>query len=191
MYTSVGDTIVGMMLFYILLTPSGTAWSVDSWRKKTAAIDRQFPAQAWMSYLIEFQLSFLYVASALAKIQGSTWLSGGALEMILRNPRLRAWDYSFIVDSEVGQNFLRVSTLGIISWELLFPLLMFHPRTRLFAIFSGILFHLSILALIKIHLFGVIMIAIYIILLPEDWFPRFEAALKKAPQKVPFRGTSR
>lgn len=172
---SYADSIIRIILLYLSLAPTGAAWSLDSRRKASPSfLDHVLLSERWVLLLMQIHICYIYCSTGLAKLEGKYWIQGDALDIVLQNIRLRRWDLSFMTTQPIWQKILRVVTWIVLFWEISFPLLMLSKLTRYFALIIGVAVHLGIILLMKVHWFGYIMLASYIIFIPESWFDRIE-----------------
>lgn len=91
------DAMMSVALFYLMLAPSGAAYSVDrliTWyRYRVRHSDRSgaLPVEKSVSAnfvlrLFQIHFAIIYFASGTAKLQGSSWWNGTALWGVMANP---------------------------------------------------------------------------------------------------------
>ncbi|HUP56511.1 MAG TPA: DCC1-like thiol-disulfide oxidoreductase family protein [Bdellovibrionota bacterium] len=191
-----GDAVLRLMVFYVALSPSGLAWSIDAlvgrFREGAAALDRgdrnlerfQRPpglrmAPVWPLRLIQAQLCLIYFTTGMAKLHGVDWLNGNALGLVLLNPIFTRWDFSWIQGNHAFATAIMLMTWVTLAWEVGFPILILSRWGRWIAIAIGVGVHGGIITMLQIHWFGYIMIASYICLLPNDLFRRVEVLARR------------
>ncbi len=135
------DSVFRLVGFYLLLMPSGRAWSVDRW---LFAKDRDTCplAPAWSLRLLQLQMVVIFVAAALFKLGGTAWLDGTALSYVVR------LDDTFGRFQIPGLLFqipllVRLMTWTVVAVELFAPLFLWFRETRRWALLLIVLFHLS------------------------------------------------
>ncbi len=162
-----GDTVRGIILFYLMLTPCGAAWSLDAWwrrRKQPATTSMVSP---WALRMLFIQMTLIYFLNGLYKLLGASWWSGDTLYYVLGDLAL-----SRVSPLQIALPLwlLRVMTWGVMAWEVLFPLLVLTKWTRRLALIAGVAFHLGILATMELGGFVPYMLCLYLPLLPwDDW----------------------
>jgi hypothetical protein len=171
-----GDSVLRVILFYLCLAPVGEAWSVDAYRK---GIKRAPQVVGWPLLLIRFQVCVIYFTTGLLKLQGTLWLNGNALSLALVNPTYSKFNLYFLRNVPGMRIFLRICSWVSLAWEILFPVLILNKWSRYVAIGIGLVVHLSIILLMKIHWFGYLMIATYISFLPLGFFDWIERRVLK------------
>ena len=183
------DNLLLIMVFYLMLGPSGAAYSLDARR---AARRRGTPAEPlivpWAQRLIQLHLCLIYFNTAVLKCNGSTWLGGTAMHFVLNNPEIGRFDLSALCRYPLVINLLTHAGL-LIEFALAF-LLWFRP-TRTWAALGGICLHAGVLVVVNVPLFGELMTACYLTFLEPDELDtllRFLNPLKwfrKAPHANP------
>jgi hypothetical protein len=165
-----GDTVRGIILFYLMLTPCGAAWSLDAWwkaRKQPATIALVSP---WALRMLFLQMTLIYFLNGLYKLLGASWWTGDTLYFVLGDIALAR-----VSPLQIPQPLwlLRLMTWGVMAWEVLFPLLVLAKWPRRLALFAGVAFHLGIFATMEIGGFVPYMLCLYLPLLPwDDWLVR-------------------
>lgn len=160
------DNLLLIMLFYLMLAPSGAAYSLDARREArrrgTAAEPIIVP---WAQRLIQLHLCLIYLDTAVLKCSGSTWLGGAALHYVLNNREVGRFDFSGLCQYPLLINILTISTL-LAEFALAF-LLWFRP-TRVGMALVGLALHASVLFVVNVPLFGELMTACYLTFLDPD-----------------------
>lgn len=170
-----GDSVLRVILFYLCLAPVGEAWSVDAYRKGIKKIPQ---VVGWPLFLIRFQVCVIYFTTGLLKLQGTYWLNGNALSLALVNPTYAKFNLYFLRNIPGMRLFLKICSWITLAWEVLFPVLILNKWSRYIAIGIGLVVHLGIILLMKIHWFGYLMIATYISFLPVEFFDWLEGAIR-------------
>ena len=168
------DAVLKMMCFYLMLSPSGNCWSVDAnlcSKPQTVAI--------WPLRLVQFQIALIYFVSGWVKFQSPEWLDGTIMQYVLIHLQYSRWDGWAIIDKPMMTGLLTGLAGFIRWWELLFPLLLLNTNTRKLSILIGILFHVGLLLSMNLRWFAVIMLALYLALIANRSFLRFEEELLK------------
>lgn len=188
------DALLLILLFYLMLSPCGAAYSLDARR---AARRRGTPAESlivpWAQRLIQLQLCLIYFDTAALKCHGSTWLDGTALHFVLNNPEIGRFDLSALASYTLVLNAL---TYGALFVEFALAFLLWFRPTRPWVALAGLGLHAGVLLVINVPLFGEMMTACYLTFLtpgeldrvldvvnPLRWF-RHRAA---SPPVVPGR----
>jgi len=137
------DTVFRLVGFYLMLMPSGQAWSLDSLlckRYRAPGACRLVPA--WSLRLLQLQMTVLFVAAGLHKLGGNSWLEGTALSYV---GRLDDTFGRFPVPSFLFEVPLlaRLMTWSVIVVEIFVLGLLWFRETRHAALAILVFFHLS------------------------------------------------
>lgn len=187
------DTMMSILLFYLMIGKSGAALSVDRWIQKRRAIrasiercgsiddrTRAFLAAPPPSALaglairlIQVHFCFIYLASGLSKLKGAAWWDGSAIWDVMVNPEftlLRYPWYEWAVRqlAEVKPLYHAFITGG--AWftlflEIAFPFLVW-TRWRPFMVWCALLLHAGIGILMGLNLFELMMMAMLLAYIP-------------------------
>jgi hypothetical protein len=173
------DTLLMIMLFYLMLSPCGAAFSIDSIR---ATLKRGTEADSlilpWAQRLVQLQLCLIYFDTAVLKCNGATWLNGTAIHYVLNNPEVGRFGLEPLSQYPLAINLLSYAAL-FVEFALAF-LLWFRP-TRPWVILAGIGLHVGVLLTVNVPLFGELMTACYLTFLtpeelgaldPREWLRR-------------------
>jgi hypothetical protein len=160
------DNLLLVLVFYLMLAPSGAAYSLDARR---AARRRGTLAEPlivpWAQRLIQLQLCLIYLNTALIKCNGSTWMGGTALHYVLNNPEVGRFDFSALGAYPILVNLLTHAAL-FSEFALAF-LLWFRPTRRWVALL-GLGLHGGVLFFVNVPLFGELMTTCYLTFLDPD-----------------------
>jgi hypothetical protein len=166
-----GDDTLQVGLFLLMLAPCGRALSVD------ALLFRRPPLVApWPVRLIQLQLCVVYLTTGVVKLAGEgigpnhlptgTWWDGTSVHYALNYTIMSRWSYAqFPVPLWLTAPLTYVS----VWWEALFPLLVLWRRSRPWALWFGVLFHVGIWLTIEVGWFSFYTLAFYGVWVP-DWF---------------------
>ncbi|QTE23456.1 HTTM domain-containing protein [Polaribacter cellanae] len=142
---------ISVLSFLLIFLPANAYFSVDAYNKK-----KQFSfVPKWTIDSIKIVLGIVYFYAGLAKIN-SDWL--------FRAMPLKIWlpskyDLPFIGETIMQQDwfFYAMSWAGML-YDLAIPFLLLYKRTRLFAFFMVVFFHVFTRVLFPIGMFPFIMI---------------------------------
>ncbi len=108
------------------------------------------------------QLALIYFLSGYDKLLSAAWRSGDAIYSIQH--------LDFFVNERFSSTFSQQASLYfawlIISFELLFPILIWIRKIRLPFLIVGVVFHIGIIIFLNLPDFGIIMILSYLIFYP-------------------------
>src|SRR5262249_6835471 len=137
-----GDTIRGIILFYLMLCPCGAAWSIDSrLKRKQRPPGAAVVVSPWPIRLLFMQLVFIYFMNGMSKIFSFYWRDGTTLYYVLHDLTLTRFSYA---ELPVAYWMTKVLTWTVLIWELSFPLLVIWRPIRIIALIFGVGFHLGI-----------------------------------------------
>jgi hypothetical protein len=161
-----GDQVRGITLFYLMLTPCGAAWSLDSWlarlRGRRAGPVYVYP---WALRLLFVQMVYIYFVNGVYKAFSADWIGGGSLYHVWCDLTLTRFSYA---QFPVPYVLTQLMSWTVLAWELSFPLLVLVRWTRPVALLFGVAFHLGIFATLELGGFGPYMLVLYLPLLPWD-----------------------
>jgi hypothetical protein len=157
------QTILTWLMYLAVCGASGQALSVDRLlaRRRFAPSAPSVPPPATVSAnlglrLIQLHLCLIYVASGLAKLQGSSWWNGEALMTVLLFPEYRTGDFSWVAAYPRLVNFLTHFSVGI---EIVYPVLIWVRVLRPLMILGMVLLHFGIDQTLGLTEFSLAMIA--------------------------------
>jgi hypothetical protein len=138
--------------------------------------------RAWVSSMAyrfaQIQLCIIYAFSGWEKLKGAAWWNGEALWSVIANPQMARFDFSWM--SHLPLVLVGVAYLTLI-WEIYFPVLVWLPRWRIPTLFIGVMFHLSIVGMMKLAFFGFLMISTYVLFLTDREVEAVWSAFKRVP----------
>lgn len=188
------DTMMNIILFYLMIGNSGAALSIDRliarYRASRASLLRSggidANTRAFLACpppsssaglglrLIQIHFCFIYMAAGLSKLKGAAWWEGKAFWDVIANPEFTLMPYSFY---EKGLQWMVTNkafyyTVTIITcWFTLFieigaPFLLW-TRLRWFMILSATTMHAIIAVLMGLNLFELLMIIMLVAFFPD------------------------
>lgn len=186
------DQILSLLMFYLMIGPSGQTYSVDSllkrlWRSFRAGQRQPLHGEppvaksisAGLSLrLIQVHYCIIYFFAGTAKLQGQTWWTGDALWRVIANFEYQS--ISLVWLSRYPE-LLQLMTHVIILWEISFAYLIWVRPLRPLILTIGVLMHLSIGAFLGMWTFGLAMIFGYVAFLEPQMIRRLI--------RVPFAGS--
>ncbi|MCI0655000.1 MAG: HTTM domain-containing protein [Methylococcaceae bacterium] len=159
------DAILRVMLFYLLWSPCGNAFSIDA-----RLHHRRQQAEIWPLRMIQIQLALVYLFSGWVKFHSPEWMNGTILQTVLIHPEYSRWNFNSLMNQPVFLKTLCLTSAFIMGWEILFPVLIVFRRTRVAAVATGLMFHGGLLVFMHLRLFSVIMLVLYIAWIPIHCF---------------------
>jgi hypothetical protein len=176
------DRLIRIVLLILVLSPAGRVWSLDA-RLETGSFRGDLaPRAAWPRYLIVTQLVITYFGAGLAK-GGTHWYPWGgynALYLTLQDPIFSVVAGAPWLEQPVPYFATRVATAVTHLWELAAPLVLLAAHYRRTAdrpgrirrafnrfpvrnvyVVLGIVFHLSLAAVLRLGIFPFAMLACF------------------------------
>jgi uncharacterized membrane protein YphA (DoxX/SURF4 family) len=135
------DPLFRLLGFYLLLMPSGRAWSLD--KRLFGGNSECCPlSPAWSLRLLQLQMTVVFIAAGLSKLGGDAWVDGVALSYVGQLDDLfgRFPVPHFLFETPL---LVRLMTWAVIAVELIAPLFLWFRETRRWALLIIVLFHLS------------------------------------------------
>lgn len=180
------DLVSRPLLFFACFASLGDVWSVDAWLRSRRGDPVPRRGVIWPLRMMQVSVVLVYVFSLPAKpIDDRAWLDGTALYYVMasenwgRFPALAPLFYHWPVSAGL--------TFGTLVVEALFPVLVWHARTRWIALGSLGALQLGIAVLVgHVFNFNVAMLAGFLLFVPE---PMYVRALAQMP--VRWRGRRR
>ena len=188
------DTMMNILLFYLMIGNSGAALSLDrliaryravrASLRRSGTIDantRAFLAcpppsmSAGLALrLIQVHFCFIYVAAGLSKLKGETWWNGRAFWDVVVNPEFTLMQYPWYENTLrwlISVKFVYHFITSTAVWLTLFveiagPFLLW-TRLRWLMIFLATAMHAAIGVLMGLNLFELLMIVMLLAFLPD------------------------
>ena len=131
-----GDELFRTGLFYLILAPSGAAWSLDHlwWKPGPALIS------AWPVRLLQIQFCLIYLANGVVKLNAD-WLRGEAVYWVLNDAAVARWPYCRF---PVPLLLCRLASWGTLVFEIGFPFFVLFRPLRPWLLATGVAFHAGI-----------------------------------------------
>lgn len=154
------DQINAMLAFYLALSPSGDALSIDQYRR-----GRRTGSEPWAAApsiganigirLIQFHMCVIYLFAGLAKLEGLSWWDGYAMWQAFANYEYQTLDLTWLAAHDYVWNFITHAT---IVWEVSYCSLIWFPLLRPLVIGMAIVTHVGIGMCLGMWTFGLIML---------------------------------
>jgi hypothetical protein len=182
------DTMMIILLTYLMIGPSGAALSLDHWlkrrrEKRRLGLDHlpALPPEPTVganlaTRLIQVHFCIIYLASGLSKLLGSAWWSGTAPNLVLLNYEFAPFNvgaYSWAVYTaskhrwlwELGASAGVVFTLVV---EIGLPFLIWNRSTRWLFVCGSVLLHTAIGLTMGLTSFSLMMLAMLLAFVPPE-----------------------
>jgi hypothetical protein len=185
------DTMMNLALFYLMLGPSGAAFSVDRllarwWTARQSGarlgslLERTSPPPLISANLIQrlMQVHFciIYLSAGTSKLQGPAWWSGTALWGCMANyefaPMHLAIYNNFIIWLSKHRTMWELTLSGqavfTLFLELGFPFLVWVRRLRPWMIGGAVLLHTGIAVIMGLGTFSLFMLCLVLAFVPGE-----------------------
>ena len=153
------DDTNAMLAMYLMVGPSGAAYSVDRWLKRRwaagqLAIEPSIGANVAIR-LLQLHMCVIYLFSGIGKIQGENWWNGNAILMAVANQEYQSLNATWLIHYRWLASLLAHIT---VFWEASYCVLVWPRLTRpiVLAVAAGV--HLGIGAFLGMWTFGLAMI---------------------------------
>ena len=165
------DSLLVIMLFYTMLSPSGAAYSLDARREARRRGTLAEPLIVpWAQRLIQVQVCLIYFVTAVLKCNGQTWLNGTALHFVLNHTEMHRFRLDPLTQYPLAVNAL---TLAGLLTEFALAFFLWFRATRPWTILAGVALHVGILFMVNVPIFGELSVACYLTFLAPDELDAF------------------
>jgi hypothetical protein len=178
------DTMMNLLLIYLMIGPGGAALSVDDWlrrrRDRAAGVgDRLSPPLATATLatrLIQINFCLIYLAAGTSKLLGGSWWNGTALWGTVANsyfaPLDQAWytaGLQFLSEHRLlWEVTMAAGCLYTLALEIGFPFLVWLPRWRWWMVSGSVLLHAGIGLCMGLVTFGLFMLCMVMSFAPPE-----------------------
>ena len=185
------DTMMNILLLYLMIGPSGAALSVDRliarwWAGRTGPEPAPAPSVTAniAVRLLQIHTCIVYLIAGLSKLQGVSWWKGEALWSVLANWEFAPMQYGLYNDvlrllAKHQLAFESVLTMGCyftLTFEIAYIFLIWLPRTRWVVLGSALMLHGIIGIFMGLKTFSMVMLVMNLAFVrPEEvhWFLRW------------------
>jgi hypothetical protein len=154
------DQINCLLAMYLMIGPSGAAYSLDRLRVPRAADGSRPPARPSTSAnvairLIQVHMCVVYFFAAMGKLRGDYWWSGHAMWRSVFNLEYQSLDMLWLVHWPL---LSAIATQVTVYWELFFCVLVWPRLTRPIMLALAVPVHLGIALFMGMITFGLVML---------------------------------
>jgi hypothetical protein len=176
-----GDVAVRIEALFLALSPCGAALSVDQGCSTGMFWSAQQRPQ-WPVRLMQLQLSLIYLASALTKLNGGAWPKGTAVSYALRLQDLVLLPTPHgLTNSALLMNAV---TWGALAIELSLAILVWNRRLRPWLLAAGVVMHTMIMITVAVGFFTLAMFVLYLAFIPPETVQRLPRSAKRMATKL-------
>jgi hypothetical protein len=202
------DTMMIIVLLYLMIAPSGAALSVDRliarWWARRQARRKHRPEPAWEPpapsvsanfalRLLQIHFCIIYLASGTSKLQGPAWWNGTAMWGTMANYEFAPLNWAryedFLVFLCQHRPLWELVTSGGVIFTLVleigFPFLVWPRATRWLMIIGSVMLHVGISMTMGLTTFSLMMLCMLLAFVPTAAVKQLLAALslrREAPQ---------
>jgi len=177
------DSVIRLTVFWLCFCPAGNCYSVDSILARVRGAPRALTGMALPMRIVQAQIAWVYLCSALHKTGGLTW-------HLVSNTGSGAWDFNNAALHYVlhlGHVFARpwaamladypipmvVGTVFTMCFEFGFTALVFSPvanrTTKALGLLGGLALHGGIALTVNVGLFSYLMPVTYLAFFEPEW----------------------
>ncbi len=182
-----GDRLVRLWMLSMLFVPATRAFSLDAWILRKLGRSPKATLPVVTQRLVQIQLAWMYMATGLAKAEGSTWHDGTAVYYALNAEVFQRFP-GLLPDTVLAwwpiYAFLALGTWVTLIWEIGFPFMVLWRPTRLLALALGVFIHGGIAAGMMVASFSFASVWGYWAFLDQD---KLSAYIDKALARVGIR----
>jgi Vitamin K-dependent gamma-carboxylase len=177
------DTMMNVILLYLMIGPSGAALSVDALLRRRQAAwagepyePRPLVSANFALRLLQVHLCIIYLAAGLSKLQGVVWWNGTALWGTLANYEFTplrfalyaGWLRWLCTHRWIWELVMTGGTMYTLALEIAFPFLIWQRPTRCLMITGAVLLHTGIALTMGLVGFGLFMFALLVSFIPAE-----------------------
>ncbi len=171
-------TVVNLLLIF---TPVARRLSVERWMaaRRSAQIEGQETVSIWHYHtLILAGAGLVYFDSFFWKIVDPMWREGLGVWLPMSLPH-DTWLPANWLSRLLNRHWLMLAASYMtLALEFAFIFMMWSRRLKLPLLAIGLGFHVGILIAFPIPLFALVMISLYVLLVPPEWWERWSSALQ-------------
>ncbi len=161
------DVIMRIAAFILIFSPAGAALSLDR-RLRVArgeVTGPLAPVAPWAQRLLQVQIATVYLATALVKSDGATWVDGTAIYYGLHVEGMARFPVPFLPDHLWA---IQLATWATLALEFALGTLVWVRELRYPLLALGVLLHAGIGWAFTIPLFGLLMVFTYVVFVDAD-----------------------
>jgi hypothetical protein len=154
------DNVNVMLAMYLMIGPTGAAYSLDRWLARRRA-GGQLPVAPpsitanIATRLIQLHMCVIYLSAGTGKLMGESWWNGEAIWMSFANLEYQSMDMTWLADYPMTVNLMTHVT---IFWEVSFCFLVWHRLLRPLVLAVSVPLHLGIAFCMGMITFGLVML---------------------------------
>jgi len=165
--------IILLFTFVLLITEGQRYFSINTFRTLK---NKKRCIPYWNVFLFKAQVLIIYFSAGIAKLNAD-WLNGTYARCLLSNKTSTPFLGQYVMEDW----FIYFISYGGVLFELSIGFLLWHKKTRWWAIGIGLFFHAFTYYFFKLNNIAIFMLITYVLFLNPD---KFRIFLKKLLQKV-------
>lgn len=152
------DVVFRLFAFFLIFVPSWSKLkdSTDTTPTKTTPTTSASRFPSWPRRLFQLQVCLIYLAAGIQKSNGEEWLDGSAIYYALRLDDMTLFQLPEGMTEKMAWS--RLLSWSTLTFELLFPFLVWIQRLRWPCLIFAAGFHLGTAYALNLHLFHPIML---------------------------------
>ena len=173
------DVVFRLFAFFLIFVPS---WSklkdtTDTTPTKTTPTTSASRFPSWPRRLFQLQVCLIYLAAGIQKSNGEEWLDGSAIYYALRLDDMTLFQLPEGMTEKMAWS--RLLSWSTLTFELLFPFLVWIQRLRWPCLIFAAGFHLGTAYALNLHLFHPIMLVGLLAFVEFTEWQRFARAIRR------------
>ncbi|QDK38779.1 HTTM domain-containing protein [Bdellovibrio sp. NC01] len=151
------DLVLRNLLFFMMFTPAGEAYSLDRLIARVRGLAPEIPAlrAPWGLRLMQIQFCLIYVSTVLFKMKGTYWADGTAIYIATRLDEFVRIPLPLLNNLVI----IKLLTWGTLITEFSLGTLVWIKELRYWVLLAGLGLHLGIEVVMNIPMFEWVMIA--------------------------------
>jgi len=153
------DQINVLLVMYLMISPAGQCYSIDSWRSAKDATNKQKPEMTiranLATRLIQLHLCVIYLFGGIGKMRGMEWWDGSASWFALANHEYQSLDMTWLASHHLVLSGITHLT---VFWETFYCLLIWPRLTRPVMLTLAVVVHSGIALCLGMVTFGCVML---------------------------------
>ncbi len=203
-----GDTMMNILLLYLMIGPSGAALSVDRWiahwwavrqARRAGRPDPEWtPAPPMVSAnfaqrMLQIHFCIIYFSAGTSKLLGGWWWNGNAIYYTMANYEFSPLRYGYYhsllqalcANRLVWEFFMAGGTYFTLALELSLPFLVWNRRLRLPYVICSFMLHTAIAIFLGLVIFSLLMATMVLAFVPGETMRALIDRLRRQPRTVP------
>lgn len=178
------DSIMLSINAWMMIAPVGSRFSLDNVLFRSS---RKYIPSFYVYLLLTIALIWVYLDAGIQKLLSPLWREGIAFWRYASNPAVSSLSANWLLDQ---QWICYTINYNVIAFQLTFPLLLLWKRFRWYVVIGGLSLHIGILVFFYIPLFSLTECLLYLFLVPQTFWRKWEKHPATPFSELPQRITS-